>query len=221
MHHPIRTALLLAATALAPLAQAGELTLYTHINFGGPALSLRGTTPTLVPYDFNDRASSLVVRSGSWEVCEHVDFGGRCLIVERGEYPVLEGFNDVISSAREVAPRQHREGYEHGHHHDRDDDGDRDRYEGDDDYRPRQRQVPVVLFEHQRFEGRAVELRGDVRNLESYDFNDVTGSIVINEGQWEACVHADFGGQCVLYGPGRYAHLDMMNNKISSLRRVR
>jgi hypothetical protein len=77
----------------------------THTNFNGPAITLRGETPDLVPYNFNDRASSVVVRSSTWQLCEHADFRGRCMVVERGEYPVLAGFNDMISSVREIGGR--------------------------------------------------------------------------------------------------------------------
>jgi hypothetical protein len=59
------------------------------------------------------------------------------------------------------------------------------------------------------------------RALVAYDFNDQTGSIIVNEGRWQLCEHADFGGRCIVLEPGRYEQLDNMNDRISSLRRLR
>ncbi len=56
----------------------------------------------LAPLGWNDIASSLRVR-GVWEVCEGVNFGGRCQRIAEDE-PNLEdlGLNDRISSVRQV-----------------------------------------------------------------------------------------------------------------------
>jgi len=205
---------LTAAALLAGAAHAGELTLYTDANFGGRSVTLRGATPDLVPYDFNDRASSAVVRSGTWELCEHAGFQGRCIVLQRGEYARLE-MNDQISSAREIGDRDGR---------DRDRDYRNDRGDRDDrGYRGEGygRRDPIVLFAHASFGGRRVELHGDVRSLDDYDFNDQAGSVIVNEGRWELCEHADFRGRCIMLDPGRYEYLDNMNNVISSVRRVR
>lgn len=208
----MKTKHLLNAILLAlPLtaAHAGELTLYTDDNFRGPSLSVREATPDLARLGFNDRASSAIVRSGTWELCEHANFAGRCIVLERGEYARLEGMNDVISSLREVDRHGRRE-------EERSDRNDRN-YGGDNG----RRGEPIVLFAHAQFDGRRVELHGDSRSLTDFDFNDQAGSIVVNEGRWELCEHADFGGRCIVLGPGRYDHLDDMNNRISSVRRVR
>jgi len=78
-----------------------------------------------------------------------------------------------------------------------------------------------AMFSGPRFEGPAVSLSGDLRSLNDVGFNDRAGSIVIYEGRWEFCEHGDFRGQCVVFGPGRYPFLEGMNNRISSMRRVR
>src|SRR5476649_2939657 len=96
----ILTALLLCT---ANSASAGEITLYEHANYGGRAITLRAPTPDLVPMGFNDMASSIVVRSGTWEVCMDAGFKGQCLTLRRGEYPLLDAsYNDQISSLREI-----------------------------------------------------------------------------------------------------------------------
>ena len=227
----LRAALVLVLPVAA--AQAGEITLYTHSNFNGPALSLRGETPDLVPYNFNDRASSVVVRSGTWQLCEHADFRGRCMVVERGEYPVLAGFNDMISSAREIGGRgewngrdernEHNERWDRNDRYDRDERNERHgrRWERDDERGHGHGRAPIELFSQSAFNGARLGIRNEVRTLVDYDFNDQAGSIIVNEGRWELCEHADFGGRCIVLDPGRYEFLDNMNNRISSLRRIR
>lgn len=209
LHRLTRAALVLAAAAAAS-AHAGELTLFTHSNFAGPPLTLRGSEPDLDRLGFNDRASSVVVRSGTWQLCEHSEYRGRCMVVERGEYPVLDGFNDTISSVREISGGGGRD-Y-------RNDDrrGDRDNERGYGHHRE-----PIVLFSKSGFGGAKLGLRDAARTLDQYDFNDQVSSVIVNEGRWELCEHADYGGQCIVLEPGRYEYLDNMNNRISSLRRVR
>ena len=211
LHRLTRAAVFLAAPLLAVAAHAGELTLFTDSNFEGAPLTLRGTTPDLAPLGFNDRASSVVVRSGTWQLCEHAEFRGRCMVVERGEYPTLPGFNDVISSVREMGGERY------------DDRDSRDGRRGDrnDDRGYGHRREPIMLFSKGNFNGAKLDLHDTVRSLTDYDFNDQASSVVVNEGVWELCEHADFGGRCIVLEPGRYEHLNDMNNRISSLRRVR
>jgi hypothetical protein len=214
--------LLAAAAVLATFAQAafaGEITLFTDRDFRGGRVTVERDAYNLADFGFNDRASSLVVRSGVWQLCEHKDFGGYCAEFGPGEYRDLPNFNDRISSAREVS---------RGRGHDRGGPGGpgwRDERRGDRgdgrDERGGPRGDAVQLFSGQRFEGAAVSVAGDFRSLNDIGFNDRAGSIVIHEGRWEFCEHGDFRGQCVVFGPGRYPFLEGMNNRISSMRRVR
>jgi hypothetical protein len=204
---------LIAATILitaAFAASAGELSLYSQPGFRGSEITLNGGASNLRDLGFNDRASSAVVRSGTWELCEHKNFGGYCAVFERGEYPELERFNNSVSSAREVPGRPH------GRWRDRDEER-----HGDSRREGWRRDEPVILFSGQRFEGERMAVRSDLRTLRDAGFNDRAGSIVINEGRWEFCEHAGYRGQCVVLGPGRYGRLDEMNNQLSSLRRIR
>jgi hypothetical protein len=215
--------LLAAAAVLATFAQAafaGEITLFTDNDFRGARVTVNRDAYNLADIGFNDRASSLIVRSGVWQLCEHKDFGGYCAEFGPGEYRELPRFNDSISSAREISRG--------GRGYDRDDRrggpgwrGERDERRGDwrDERGPRGE--AVQLFSGQGFEGATVGLSGDIRGLNEVGFNDRAGSIVINEGRWEFCEHGDFRGQCIVLGPGRYPYLEGMNNRISSMRRVR
>jgi hypothetical protein len=283
---PFAFALLLGAAAL---SHAGELTLFSRAGFDGGEMTLRAATPDLVASGFNDRASSMIVRSGRWELCEDVGFEGRCAVYEQGEYPTLERFDDRISSAREIVPeRGHGGGRPHGGKRgmialfsERGLDGDAKRLRRDADdfdeidfndsaasaqvidgnwqlcsdagyrgtcriFAPGRyddlgrglrgrvssarlvdqdgggaREGDVELFSSPGFAGQRLALRDDTRDLTDYGFNDRADALIVHRGRWELCKHADFGGRCMTYGPGRYERLGPMGNMISSVRRVR
>jgi hypothetical protein len=234
MKRLLGAAALLAACTHA--AFAGEMILFADSDFRGDRVSVQRDAPDLNRLGFNDRVSSLVVRSGVWQVCEHRDFGGYCAEFGPGEYRSLPRFNDSISSVREISrggpgrggydrDGDYRGGGEGGWRGNRDD--RRDDYRGGDyrggDYRGGDYHGggAVELFSGARFEGEVRSLGGDLRTLDAVGFNDRTGSILIREGSWQFCEHADFRGECVVYGPGRYPFLDRMGNRISSMRRVR
>jgi hypothetical protein len=203
--------LLAAAAVLATFthaAFAGELTLFSDSNFRGQRVTIDRDAANLSDFNFNDRTSSVVIRSGTWLLCEHANFGGRCEEFGPGEYRELPGFNDTISSVRQLDRGR-------GRWRDYDRDDDRGGWRGD-------RGGPdVVMFAGPRFEGPQVELSQDVRSLNDVGFNDRATSLIIREGRWEFCEHADFRGECIVLGPGRYDFLERMNNRISSIRRVR
>lgn len=202
-------AAVLAATIHTGHAAAGEISLYSEPGFRGAQVTVRGTDPNFVHRGFNDRASSIVVHSGAWEVCEHKDFDGSCTVLERGEYPTLGRFDDLISSVREVDRRGSRDDYRDGGRGDRRDER-------------RDRRGPAVeLYAGRNFSGDRVAFGGDVNSLRTKDFNDRAGSLIVRDGEWEVCEHDDYRGRCTAYGPGRYPSLDRLNNQASSVRRMR
>ena len=328
MNRPLTHALLCAAAFLThAAAQAGELTLFEDDNFRGRAVTVRETTDDLSRVGFNDKVSSIMVRSGTWDVCSDAGFRGNCKTLTPGEYRSMPGMNDAISSVREVGRNDGRgDGRGDGHRPDRDwghgNDGrraslevysgagqnggsarlDRDngnfatigfndrttsividggywqlcsdaKYQGtcrvfgpgrhDDlgrgldgrvssarmiDEREARRQQQyeqqqyqqnpqnqyqqypqqqyqqrgaIVLFPDADMRGEPLALDRNTDDLVRQNFNDRAGSIVVNEGQWEVCSDADFRGRCEVIGPGQYARLNALDNKISSLRRVR
>ena len=106
MNQRLKTALGVTALALAAQASA-QVTFYEHNDFHGRAFSTSRQVGNFERYGFNDRASSVVVDSGRWEVCEDMRFEGRCVVLRRGSYDSLQrlGLNDRISSVRPVAAR--------------------------------------------------------------------------------------------------------------------
>lgn len=219
--------LLAAAAVLATLtnvALAGEMTIFADSNFRGNRVTLERDARNLSEFGFNDRISSLVIRSGTWQLCQDANFRGRCAELGPGEYRQLP-FNDSVSSIREIS----RGGPGRGPDRGPDRDGPRGGWDRDNRDGPRgggwdrddRRGGPdVILFQDRDFRGPDTALARDARNLSEYGFNDRVSSIVIREGRWEFCEDADFRGRCQVYGPGRYSTIDM-NDRISSVRRVR
>jgi hypothetical protein len=78
------------------------ITFYQQDGFHGRSFSTDQRVNNFNRYGFNDRANSIRVRGGRWEVCTGPRFEGRCVVLRRGDYPSLRqaGLEDRISSAR-------------------------------------------------------------------------------------------------------------------------
>lgn len=84
--------------------------LFEHSEFRGQALGVNGDLARLNDARFNDRASSIVVNSGVWEVCTDAYFRGRCTVIDGTLARTNQiRLNDNISSIRRVG------GYGNGH----------------------------------------------------------------------------------------------------------
>ena len=185
------------AAAAALSVAAAEITFYEYPGFAGPSMTLRGYTANFADVGFNDRASSVVVRSGTWQVCTDAEFKGACATLARGEYRTLDGrFDGRISSARDVGSYVGETGNYSAHGRGR-----------------------IELFEGAAFRGRSILLDRDTGNFAAIGFNDRAGSMIVHEGTWELCVNAEYRGSCRTYGSGRYADLGPgMTNQASSAR---
>lgn len=87
---------------LLTLTASAQVTLYEREGFEGRNWRISRSVADLQRLGFNDRASSAVVEGGRWEVCEHADFGGRCVLLRQGRYPSLSsvGLDERLSSLR-------------------------------------------------------------------------------------------------------------------------
>src|SRR5258705_2395640 len=63
------------------------ITIFTDQNFRGKSSTFREDVPDLEPLGLNDKISS-IGRGQQWEVCEHCNYQGRCVVVS-GEEPDL------------------------------------------------------------------------------------------------------------------------------------
>jgi hypothetical protein len=186
----------LAALALATIgtgAFAAEITFWESPGYRSRSYASNQTIPNFADAGFNDRASSVVIRSGTWQLCSDAYFRGRCVTLGAGEYPTLAsmGLDNAVSSAREMGGWPGGGGA----------DGDR-----------------VVLFDGNGFSGRSYDVNGTIVDFAGRGFNDQARSMIIYQGAWELCQHGQFGGYCQTYGPGRYAGLGRLSGEISSIR---
>ena len=95
-----------AIAALVAAAHAGaQITFYEHDEFQGRSFNPGAQLSSFSTAGFNDQASSAIVTSGRWEVCEDDAFAGRCVILRPGQYPSFcaMNMNDRISSVRVIA----------------------------------------------------------------------------------------------------------------------
>lgn len=100
----LKTLLATAGLALATQGMA-QVTFFEHEHFDGASYTAQKQTRNFERAGFNDTASSAIVRSGRWEVCEHQHFEGRCVVLRPGRYPSLAamGLDDAVSSVRLVS----------------------------------------------------------------------------------------------------------------------
>lgn len=93
-----------AAAVLFATQAAAQITFYEHDGYRGRAFTTDKQVWNFERIGFNDRASSVVVDRGRWEVCTDARFEGKCVVLRRGNYESLRGLglNDRISSVRPV-----------------------------------------------------------------------------------------------------------------------
>lgn len=185
----------------APVAQ---ITFYEREGFAGQIFSTQQEVSDLRREGVNDRASSVVVVSGHWQVCDAVGFTGRCVVLPPGHYSSLAdmGLNDSVSSVRAI--------------------GAQSVFEGDRHVPPMPMPVQITFYDNEGFGGRAFNTQQDVGNFRRAGFNDRASSVVVAGGLWEVCDAVGFKGQCRVFRPGQYASLVAtgLNDKVSSVRRL-
>jgi uncharacterized protein YcfJ len=103
MNLTLKTTLAACALVLGSQAMA-QITFYEAEGFRGRAMTTDRAIENFDRTRFNDRASSVVVERGRWEVCEDARFRGRCVVLRRGNYDSLRsvGMENRISSVRRI-----------------------------------------------------------------------------------------------------------------------
>lgn len=202
MNAILRHALAAAGLVLATQA-AAQVTFYEQEGFQGRSFTTQRQVRNFERFGFNDRASSVVVQSARWEVCQDARFEGNCMVLRPGRYPSLAamGLNDRISSVRAINANARI---------------------ADDRFAPVPIAAQVIFFENEYFQGRTFATARNVGNFQRSGFNDRASSVEVIGNRWEACENAGFGGRCVVLRPGRYASLSAMglNDRVSSVRAV-
>jgi annotation not available len=189
--------LTLGGLAAAMPALGANITFYEDDNYRGRSVAANQSVSNFADINFNDRASSVRVTSGTWQLCSDAHFRGRCITVSPGEYPTLRSMdlNDRVSSARELdwLGGGGAAGGAGGR---------------------------IQMFDRHGFDGSVFVVDGAITNFNDVGFNDRAQSMIVNDGTWEACEHTDFRGSCQTFGPGRYANLGGLAGQISSIRAV-
>ncbi|MBC5764288.1 beta/gamma crystallin-related protein [Ramlibacter albus] len=105
----VARAAIAAATVVVASQAMASITFYEGEGFRGRAATVDNAVPNLREIRFNDRAGSVIVDRGRWEVCEHANFQGRCALLRRGNYDSLRstGLEWQISSVRPAGQRRY------------------------------------------------------------------------------------------------------------------
>ena len=151
------------------------ITIFTDSNFRGKSATFREDVSDLVRHGLNDKISSLIVAPGEqWEVCEHTNYQGRCVVVS-GEEPELKrhSWSDVISSFRRV--------------------GSAAVFPPGGPTPPSQGDWYIVLYDRSSYRGNPMNYNGPVSNLAGFR----AASVTIGRGVWDLCEGPNFTGRCV------------------------
>lgn len=209
MKSVLRTGLAAVAVAFSAHA-AAAITFYEREDFQGRTFATQQQVRDLERFGFNDRASSAVVSSDRWEVCDDSRFGGRCMVLRPGRYASLAamGLNDRVSSVRMVATNAqiNDRRYAPAPVAERGNDG----------------RGQITFYEREGFQGQAFVTERQVGNFERFGFDNRASSAVVLGDRWEVCESVRFSGRCVILRPGQYPSLAAMglNDRVSSVREV-
>ncbi len=192
---------LLAMLAASSLS-AQEITMYRYENFGGPNLRATNSISNLSDSGFNDRASSVRIRGGSWQLCADAYYRGQCVTLQPGDYASLGamGLANAVSSLREIGWNNGGGG-----------NGGGGGWNGGG---------AITLYQAPGLGGRSVSLTGPVANLDDLRFNDRASSAVVTRGTWQLCADANFYSTCEVFPPGRYDLLGAVSGLVSSARPI-
>ncbi len=190
-----------ALVAWSASAAAQEIQLFENDNYSGRRFASNGSVQDLDSTGFNDRASSVLIRAGQWQLCSDAYYRGRCATLGPGNYPSLrsQGLNRSVSSIREV-------GWTGGGGVP----GGGGGFVGGS----------VTLYEGTGLSGRSITVNQPMPNLDGTGFNDRAQSAVVSAGTWQLCVDADFQSTCEVFRPGQYGDLAGVSGRVSSMRPI-
>lgn len=80
----------------------GDVLLFEDSGYQGRVYEVIGDIPDLSVVGFNDKASSIKIQRGKWEICEHANYQGRCSRLDADQVVLPREWNDQITSIRRV-----------------------------------------------------------------------------------------------------------------------
>ena len=102
-----RTLIAAALLAASGSTLAAEIVLFAGENFRGPRIQVESPVPNLARSGFNELASSISVRRGTWQACDDSAFRGNCVTLPEGDYP-NGGVNPYNPTAASMKTRTYR-----------------------------------------------------------------------------------------------------------------
>jgi hypothetical protein len=175
-----------------PPSDGNGLVLYSDERFRGQARTVNGPTPSLG--SFNDRARSVRVYSGTWEVCEDIDYG-KCRTVNRDVSDLTGlGLSKRVSSVRPAF--NGRGGYPPSG--------------------PPPQLVRLVLYDRDRYRGGSRTIDAAEGSLGGFGNRAQSLQVI---GTWQLCDGPNFTGRCVTVSQN-VPNLSSygMTNRVSSAR---
>ena len=145
--------------------------LHMDTNYRGSQTRYTDRTNNL--FAMNNRAESITVGRGRWELCDQIGFGGRCVIVDRSMSDLSSvGMNRVVQSVRPVG------------------------YEGPNpNPNPNPGIYSITIYDRANYRGTPTSFERADRNI-----NKRLGSLQIGGGNWVICDGPNFTGQCMSVG---------------------
>ena len=155
---------------------AQDIVLYQGENFSGPRFASNESVADLARVGFNDRASSVTIRGGSWQLCSDSYYRGQCVTLQPGDYPSLGamGLDNAVSSLREI-------GWNGGG--------------GGPGRRPGRRRTRRRLDRAVRapgMTGRSLHAERADRRTSTAPASTIAPSAIVNSGTWQLCADAEF-----------------------------
>ena len=170
-----------------------RMVLYSDENFRGSTYTITGPTSSIGSY--NDKAKSVRIDGGTWEICEDIDFG-KCRTIDRDVSNLSAlGLSKRVSSARPAGGGGGGGGYPG----------------------PRPPAAArLVIYDRDRYQGTSRTF--DYANGGLGGFGSRAQSLQVI-GTWQICDGPNFTGRCVVISEnvpnlGSYG----MNNRVSSVR---
>lgn len=80
----------------------GDVLMFEDAGYQGRVYEVVGDMPDLGVAKFNDKASSIKIVRGQWEICEHANYQGRCSRLDADQPVLPREWNDAISSIRRI-----------------------------------------------------------------------------------------------------------------------
>ena len=164
----------------------GGITVYEHPDYRGDSVTFRNEVADLRQHDLNDRISSIeVAGSQAWEVCQDINFGGRCRTFTGTIDDLRElGWNDRISSMRAVgyARNDNRGGW-------------RGNSRGNARGARNARESRLVFYDRTNFRGDSRDVLSGSSNLGSV--GNRVRSVEVYGGTWELCDGNYRNARCV------------------------